>query len=1075
MGCSDRGPAAEAAAALSPFDAEPVLQTLKPFQRDTVEHVVNRFYRDLKPTRRFLVADETGLGKSVVAKGVIARVVERLQDVDSVRRIDIVYVCSNTDIARQNLGRLQVVEGEHLTLSSRLTLLAKDSRQLAKESASGHKPVNLVAFTPGTSFAKGHRTGKAEERALLFLIVQKVLNLDPRQCKAALRMLRGNVRVQSTFNQQVRRLQDELCGEVDPAIVREFRKLLTATLKARVRGCLSDIGGKEKLSVSLATAARDTTAALRSVLARASVKTLKPDLVILDEFQRFRHLLDLESGGDSADLAHHLFDYGNAKVLLLSATPYKPYTLAEEQSVGDDHAKDLQFLLEFLESDPKWRTDIAKGFQEYREALVAGAESLTKRRALRELLLQAMCRTERPALGQVDMLREVNQTAEPVTAGDLRGWIALSEVARQLGARATLDYWKSAPYFVNFMEMYQLGGELRTALKDVKQRDAVLTVLRRTQFIQPQDVRQFKKIDAGSGRLRQVAKRTVDQDWWRLLWMPPSMPYCQLQAPFRRLADIGMTKQLVFSSWTATPTAVAALLSYEADRKIAKSSGDAKNTRAVRATTGGRLEYRIDGGSPGSMSTIALFLPHPRLASATDPLSQARRVPDRRLTLPQLRNGLRTQLRHLIPASMTSIKFSGAVEPWRAFTSFPGAIPEGLDQDSAAQAMAGRRLEDDARDDSGYRGLDIHVQAVFDAAGSATSAGRRIPDILDDLLLLGMAGPGNVAWRSLGRLLSGSHRVTPAGHWKAAALVANGIRSLFNRGETQNLLDGLRLDGTYWRAVLHYCQAGDLQAVLDEYLHHLRSAGSGQTLDDESLWILANEVRDVLALRPSTYRAFDPFGDKPIPFLSRFALRYGGGSQGDNADNARAPEVRQAFNSPFWPFVLTTTSAGQEGIDFHWWCSSVTHWNIPANPVDFEQREGRVHRFGGHAIRRNVAQHHRSDAMTSDELDPWKAAYDAAITGAQTDGFAPYWVYPGDAKVERVLLPYPLSRDVPRAENLKASLALYRLAFGQPRQEDLVQLVRRQGVTADNESLDLRPPKRTTVTSAGVVCEAGSA
>jgi len=73
----------------------------------------------------------------------------------------------------------------------------------------------------------------------------------------------------------------------------------------------------------------------------------------------------------------------------------------------------------------------------------------------------------------------------------------------------------------------------------------------------------------------------------------------------------------------------------------------------------------------------------------------------------------------------------------------------------------------------------------------------------------------------------------------------------------------------------------------------------------------------------------------------------------------------------------------QEGIDFHWWCSAVVHWNTPANPanpanpVDFEQREGRVHRFGGHAIRRNVAAAHRADALASAEPDVWKAAYDA--------------------------------------------------------------------------------------------------
>jgi hypothetical protein len=53
-----------------------------------------------------------------------------------------------------------------------------------------------------------------------------------------------------------------------------------------------------------------------------------------------------------------------------------------------------------------------------------------------------------------------------------------------------------------------------------------------------------------------------------------------------------------------------------------------------------------------------------------------------------------------------------------------------------------------------------------------------------------------------------------------------------------------------------------------------------------------------------------------------------------------------------------------------------------------------------------------------------------------------------------------LSRDVPRIEQLQNDLALYRLAFGQPRQEDMLELLRRNGVTAveaATSALDLRP------------------
>ncbi|MDG6693242.1 hypothetical protein QCE80_17205, partial [Staphylococcus aureus] len=51
--------------------------------------------------------------------------------------------------------------------------------------------------------------------------------------------------------------------------------------------------------------------ALRQKLAFVCLKALKPDLVILDEFQRFKHLLDAED--DTARLATALFEQKEAR------------------------------------------------------------------------------------------------------------------------------------------------------------------------------------------------------------------------------------------------------------------------------------------------------------------------------------------------------------------------------------------------------------------------------------------------------------------------------------------------------------------------------------------------------------------------------------------------------------------------------------------------------------------------------------------------------------------------------------------------------------------------------------------
>lgn len=67
---------------------------------------------------------------------------------------------------------------------------------------------------------------------------------------------------------------------------------------------------------------------------------------------------------------------------------------------------------------------------------------------------------------------------------------------------------------------------------------------------------------------------------------------------------------------------------------------------------------------------------------------------------------------------------------------------------------------------------------------------------------------------------------------------------------------------------------------------------------------------------------------------------------GDNSKGVmRKENIRKAFNSPMRPFVLATTSIGQEGLDFHNYCRVIMHWNLPSNPIDLEQREGRINRF----------------------------------------------------------------------------------------------------------------------------------
>jgi hypothetical protein len=199
---------------------------------------------------------------------------------------------------------------------------------------------------------------------------------------------------------------------------------------------------------------------------------------------------------------------------------------------------------------------------------------------------------------------------------------------------------------------------------------------------------------------------------------------------------------------------------------------------------------------------------------------------------------------------------------------------------------------------------------------------------------------------------------------------------------------------------------------------------------------------------------------------TRFARAYGEGTDDETGAQTSAETVRDAFNSPFAPFVLASTSVGQEGLDFHPYCHAVVHWNLPSNPVDLEQREGRVHRYKGHALRKNVVAAVGGRSLLREHDDPWAALFKEAekSDAARADrDIVPYWVFPGDSKIERHIPALPLSRDEERLHRLQRSLALYRSVLGQPRQEELVELLAERGLpgalTTDELRIDLSPPR----------------
>ncbi len=138
------------------------MQDLRPFQR----HSRDAAWAGLNAqgsSRRFLVADEVGLGKTRVARGVVANLAAGR------KRAIVVYLAANAEIVRQNLRVLRVGQ-EELELPPRITLLPLYLDNVRKPGT------HVLGFTPATSLSSRAGTGIARERALIARMLRRFWN-----------------------------------------------------------------------------------------------------------------------------------------------------------------------------------------------------------------------------------------------------------------------------------------------------------------------------------------------------------------------------------------------------------------------------------------------------------------------------------------------------------------------------------------------------------------------------------------------------------------------------------------------------------------------------------------------------------------------------------------------------------------------------------------------------------------------------------------------------------------------------------------------------------------------------------
>ncbi len=1061
------------------FNAENALRPLKHFQRATVEYVSARLLTDPDSVRHFLVADEVGLGKTMVARGVIARTIEALQH--TVPRIDVVYICSNGAIAKQNVSRLNVMGGERTrVLPTRLTMLALE---LARAGGINSEGVNFFSLTPGTSLDLKQGGGTKQERALILRLIWPLLE----DRRAVAKMLQGYAGPHGW--RSTRKWID--AQRIEPQIEDRFLAAVQKrpALLSDLEDCAQAYKGLRHKDTDLNRRREALVGEFRTILARESAEALEPDLIVLDEFQRFTELLHGDS--EAAELAQKLFDAvdpdGNqAKVLLLSATPYKMLSLRDDEADSGDHYAEFLDVLGFLfgaEHGEQVRAELEKEMRRFRSAMQSLPASFDKalevKTGIEATLRRVISRTERVSETEDRdaMMRDV-KVPVTVEAQDLMEARAVARVADAAEAPNTVEYWKSAPYLLSFLREYKLGQKLEEQ-KDTPS-PQLLSAIRDASSAQidPKAVETYQPIPENNGRIRALKSIAFRDDMARRLWMPPSLPYFG--------SRILASKVLIFSQWAMVPDAIAALLSYESERAM----GMAKLGRGYSARHPQLLSFRRSKDRLTGLRVLPLVVASPTLARTVDPLKifcSGRKLQSskemreavrsallpfaRRITgwlRPAHRSGLHEQASPGPRFEFGQDIYSDRAETW----DWACAAAMDFEQEGFADWISNDgHFGDLIREDGQVAWLD-HLSALRDAAGSFDLHGN--PDqerLLDHLCDLALGSPATCALRSLSRVAPDLPLDDPD-ILSAATRIGMAFRSLFNQPESQALLRG-ETDEVYWQSVLHYCVEYDLQSVMDEYVHSLLEAeGLADTEPGAAVGILSEAVEDAISLKPAqidikSYTAHTNRIDvqRALTMRGRFATRLLQKGQEEGVVQ-RTDTVRSAFNSPFRPFVLASTSVGQEGLDFHPYCHRLVHWNLPSNPVDLEQREGRIHRFKNHAVRLNLAERYAYALKEREISDPWRFMFSVAHKHASRPGdLEPFWLLDGTTSIERYVLSLPFSRETNLLSWLKRSVALYRLAFGQPRQDDLLSFLERADRTFDDLDLSalqisLRPGQK---------------
>ena len=1078
------------------------LSTLKDFQKATVQSAINSF--NSGASQRVLVADEVGLGKTIVAKGVIAELLkQRLLNQkkgESITPLRVTYICSNLTLADENRKKLAVFQGEHqdkYVLQPSYSRLLDTAVALSCEGDEG-KILEVCSLTPSTSFNLTRGDGNWRERMIIFAALIDSPELYRYRRKLS-HFFSGYVSKDNWREREKAFIKDKT---LDSGIVVEFHQRLQEHIpnKTSLGHALSDCtwldaildfcSGGPKLK-GYENAFRTS---LRSLMAEVCAKKLTADLFILDEFQRFKALLGSGGSNDESLIAKEIFNKKQSKILLLSATPFKAISQAEDDEEGDSHAEELNYLLSFLTLSNQ---TLLLGYEQNRKALqqqilqlkntdysFSATESQHKL-DIEYLLGPFLCRTERAQISDgyenlfcSSVPAEKERIAE-FSTGDIEAFKALDQLGLALqkkhpgrSASQLMEFYKAAPWPLSFLSGYQFKKNLDESLHESDIRKALKTST--AAWLLYSDIQTYKinLEQAPQAKMRALTKRLFKNHSEELLWVPPSLPDYPLQGSFENQQDF--SKTLLFSSWAMVPRALSGLISYESERRLLHKRQGVK--KAYFKDVPHTPKIRFDEKS----SWVGWSLVYPSKTLIDMPLQAGAS-----LSVDELLKQRITVINEKLLRLPASKGVTNRSDRWYAIAPMLLDL-HGGNEDYFESWLTEQKANISNRKDN--KGITAQFSALSRfLEDEHLSLGPMPKDLAEYLAYLSIAGPAISIYRAWSNNWSAQEASVYA---SSATAVAFAIVSMFNKPESDSILGKRYRNLKYFEAIVRYCADGGFQAVASEYAHLLKGDGfsmhsDGHCATERMIEVLSLMTSNVACqFAENKFKSSESSESKAGQAKNRHSLRchyavpLGTQEMSSDAAVQRVGSVRDAFNSPFRPFVLNSTSIGQEGLDFHWYCNQIVHWNLPANPIDIEQREGRVNRYKSLTVRKRLAEVYK-EACTLEEGDPWQQLFHFAdsetFKKGRSSDLVPYWHLPeGRAKIERFVPMMPLSRDVLKLDRALKVLAIYRLAFGQPRQEELLEnLLKRDfkpeeiALITKNLVINLSPMKRSNCVVGG--------